>query len=225
MTKQIFNNDWEHVLKAEFEKPYYLQLREFLKHEYATETIYPPMDDMWSAFRHTPYANVKVVILGQDPYHGAGQAHGMSFSVKCGVKHPPSLQNMLKEMQSDLGFAIPEDGTLTKWAEQGVLMLNTVLTVREGQAHSHRKQGWEQFTDTVIQKLSEREQPVIFVLWGKPAQQKKRLIDTNLHAIIEAPHPSPLSSYRGFFGSKPYSKINTQLKEWGVAPIDFDLTK
>ncbi|MFF3101053.1 uracil-DNA glycosylase [Viridibacillus arvi] len=225
MTKQILDNDWQRVLSTEFNLPYFLQLQNFLENEYATQTIYPPKSEVWNAFRYTSYDDVKVVILGQDPYHGAGQAHGLSFSVKQGVKHPPSLQNMLKELESDLGFPIPLDGTLTKWAEQGVLMLNTVLTVREGQAHSHKKQGWEQFTDTVIQKLSDREQPIIFVLWGKPAQQKKRLIDTSRHAIIEAPHPSPLSSYRGFFGSKPYSKINAQLREWGVSPIDFDLTK
>ncbi|MGE7917320.1 uracil-DNA glycosylase [Viridibacillus sp. NPDC093762] len=225
MTKQILDNDWQQVLSTEFDQPYFLQLQDFLEKEYATQTIYPSKSEVWNAFRNTSYDNVKVVILGQDPYHGAGQAHGLSFSVKQGVKHPPSLQNMLKELESDLGFPIPSDGTLTKWAEQGVLMLNTVLTVREGQAHSHKKQGWEQFTDTVIQKLSEREQPIIFVLWGKPAQQKKRLIDTSRHAIIEAPHPSPLSSYRGFFGSKPYSKINAQLREWGVSPIDFDITK
>ncbi|QOV10319.1 uracil-DNA glycosylase [Viridibacillus arvi] len=225
MTKQILDNDWQRVLSTEFNLPYFLQLQNFLENEYATQTIYPPKSEVWNAFRYTSYDDVKVVILGQDPYHGADQAHGLSFSVKQGVKHPPSLQNMLKELESDLGFPIPLDGTLTKWAEQGVLMLNTVLTVREGQAHSHKKQGWEQFTDTVIQKLSDREQPIIFVLWGKPAQQKKRLIDTSRHAIIEAPHPSPLSSYRGFFGSKPYSKINAQLREWGVSPIDFDLTK
>ncbi|KOO49776.1 uracil-DNA glycosylase [Viridibacillus arvi] len=225
MTKQILDNDWQQILSTEFNQPYFFHLLDFLENEYATQTIYPPKAEVWNAFRYTSYDDVKVVILGQDPYHGEGQAHGLSFSVKQGVKHPPSLQNMLKELESDLGLPIPIDGTLTKWAEQGVLMLNTVLTVREGQAHSHKKQGWEQFTDTVIQKLSDREQPIIFVLWGKPAQQKKRLIDTSRHAIIEAPHPSPLSSYRGFFGSKPYSKINAQLQEWGVSPIDFDLTK
>ncbi|MGG0662503.1 uracil-DNA glycosylase [Viridibacillus arvi] len=225
MTKQILDNDWQQILSTEFDQPYFFQLLDFLENEYATQTIYPSKSEVWSAFRYTSYDDVKVVILGQDPYHGEGQAHGLSFSVKQGVKHPPSLQNMLKELESDLGLPIPIDGTLKKWAEQGVLMLNTVLTVREGQAHSHKKQGWEQFTDTVIQKLSDREQPIIFVLWGKPAQQKKRLIDTSRHAIIEAPHPSPLSSYRGFFGSKPYSKINAQLREWGVSPIDFDLTK
>ncbi|WP_299511370.1 uracil-DNA glycosylase [uncultured Rummeliibacillus sp.] len=225
MSKIIFDNDWQDVLGAEFEKPYYLQLREFLKQEYFTKTVYPPMEDMWSAFRYTPYAKVKVVILGQDPYHGPGQAHGMSFSVKPGVPHPPSLQNMFKELHDDLGYDIPRDGTLIKWAQQGVLLLNTVLTVRAHQAHSHKDHGWEQFTDTVIQKLSQRNEPIVFVLWGRPAQQKERLIDTTRHAIIKAPHPSPLSAYRGFFGSRPYSKINNQLVAWGMEPIDFDLTK
>lgn len=225
MSKIIFDNDWQDVLGAEFEKPYYLQLREFLKQEYFTKTVYPPMEDMWSAFRYTPYAKVKVVILGQDPYHGPGQAHGMSFSVKPGVPHPPSLQNMFKELHDDLGFDIPRDGTLIKWAQQGVLLLNTVLTVRAHQAHSHKDHGWEQFTDTVIQKLSQRNEPIVFVLWGRPAQQKERLIDTTRHTIIKAPHPSPLSAYRGFFGSHPYSKINNQLVAWGMEPIDFDLTK
>ena len=225
MSKIIFDNDWQDVLGAEFEKPYYLQLREFLKQEYFTKTVYPPMEDMWSTFRYTPYAKVKVVILGQDPYHGPGQAHGMSFSVKPGVPHPPSLQNMFKELHDDLGYDIPRDGTLIKWAQQGVLLLNTVLTVRAHQAHSHKDHGWEQFTDTVIQKLSQRNEPIVFVLWGRPAQQKERLIDTTRHAIIKAPHPSPLSAYRGFFGSRPYSKINNQLVAWGMEPIDFDLTK
>lgn len=224
MSKIIFDNDWQDVLGEEFEKPYYLQLREFLKQEYFTKTVYPPMEDMWSAFRYTPYDKVKVVILGQDPYHGPGQAHGMSFSVKPGVPHPPSLQNMFKELHDDLGFDIPRDGTLIKWAQQGVLLLNTVLTVRAHQAHSHKDHGWEQFTDTVIQKLSQRNEPIVFVLWGRPAQQKERLIDTTRHEIIKAPHPSPLSAYRGFFGSRPYSKINKQLMAWGKEPIDFNLT-
>lgn len=225
MSKIIFDNDWQDVLGAEFEKAYYLQLREFLKEEYFTKTVYPPMEDMWSAFRYTPYHEVKVVILGQDPCHGPGQAHGMSFSVKPGVPHPPSLQNMFKELHADLGFEIPRDGTLIKWAQQGILLLNTVLTVRAHQAHSHKDHGWEEFTDTVIQKLSQRKEPIVFVLWGRPAQQKERLIDTTRHAVIKAPHPSPLSAYRGFFGSRPYSKINTQLIAWDKEPIDFDLTK
>jgi uracil-DNA glycosylase len=221
--KTIFKNDWQQVLEKEFDKPYYLQLIEFLKQQYTSETVYPEMDDLWSAFNETAFEEVKVVIVGQDPYHGPGQAHGMSFSVQAGVKHPPSLRNMLKELTDDLGCEIPLEGTLTKWAQQGVFLLNTVLTVRAGAAHSHKDQGWELFTDEVIRKLSQRETPVVFVLWGRPAQMKRKLIDTSRHAIIESVHPSPLSAYRGFFGSKPYSKINKQLKEWGLQPIDFCL--
>ena len=223
MAKKIFQNDWQDVVGEEFEKPYYLKLREFLKDEYATRTVYPPKEDIWTAFEHTPYQKVKVVILGQDPYHGPGQAHGLSFSVKPGVKIPPSLRNMLKELKEDIGCDLPKDGTLTKWADQGVMMLNTVLTVRAGDANSHRNQGWEIFTDEVIRKLSEREEPVIFVLWGKPAQKKKRLIDLDKHDVIEAPHPSPLSAKRGFFGSRPYSKVNSLLQSRGQQPIDFCL--
>ncbi|UQW97695.1 uracil-DNA glycosylase [Rummeliibacillus sp. G93] len=224
MPKRIFDNDWQEIVGAEFDKPYYQKLRDFLKEEYATHTVYPPMEDIWNAFRYTPYHEVKVVMLGQDPYHGPNQAQGLSFSVKDGVRKPPSLQNMLKELHEDLGFDIPKDGSLIKWAKQGVLLLNTVLTVRAHEAHSHKNQGWEQFTDTVIEKLSERQEPIVFVLWGKPAQQKERLIDTSRHAIIKSPHPSPLSAHRGFFGSRPYSKINNQLLSWGEEPIDFNLT-
>lgn len=223
MEKQIFDNDWQQVLETEFDKPYYLKLREFLKDEYANETVYPPMNDLWSAFNVTSFDDVKVVIVGQDPYHGAGQAHGMSFSVKPGIKHPPSLRNMLKELQDDIGCEIPKDGTLTKWASQGIFLLNTVLTVRAGAAHSHKGQGWELFTDEVIRKLSEREKPIVFVLWGRPAQLKRKLIDTSRHCIIESVHPSPLSAHRGFFGSKPYSKINEQLSQWGLETVDFCL--
>lgn len=223
MNKTIFNNDWQVVLEDEFEKPYYHQLRDFLQEEYDTKTIFPEMDNLWNAFRLTSYADAKVVIVGQDPYHGHGQAHGLSFSVRDGVKQPPSLRNMLKELQTDLGCEIPTHGDLTKWAEQGVLLLNTVLTVRQGEAHSHKGQGWEQFTDTVIGKLSDRKKPVVFVLWGKPAQQKRAFIDSSRHVIIETTHPSPLSAYRGFFGSKPYSKINEHLKRMGQDPIDFCL--
>ncbi|MEG0258357.1 MAG: uracil-DNA glycosylase [Lysinibacillus sp.] len=223
--KVAFINDWQDVLEDEFKKVYFKNLQTFLTAEYATHTIYPPKDEVMNAFGSTAYSDVKVVILGQDPYHGPHQAHGLSFSVKPNVPHPPSLRNMLKELQDDVGCAIPQNGTLTKWAEQGVLMLNTVLTVRAGQANSHKEQGWEQFTDTVISKLAAREKPLIFVLWGKPAQRKKNLIlqQSAKHFIIEAPHPSPLSSYRGFFGSKPYSKVNTQLKEWHEKPIDWCL--
>ncbi|MGI2327788.1 uracil-DNA glycosylase [Planococcus sp. YIM B11945] len=223
MTKQIFHNDWQEVVGQEFDKPYYLKLREFLKKEYAQETVYPVKENIWSAFEHTAFKDVKVVILGQDPYHGPGQAHGLSFSVQPGVSHPPSLRNMLKELEEDLGCQKPKDGTLTKWADQGVMMLNTVLTVRTGQANSHRDQGWETFTDEVIRKLSARKEPVVFVLWGRPAQKKKALIDLERHDVIEAPHPSPLSASRGFFGSRPYSKVNELLQKRGNEPIDFCL--
>lgn len=222
--KQIFQNDWQHVLGEEFQKPYYLQLRAFLKEEYQTQTIYPQMQDLWSAFHATAYSDVKVVILGQDPYHGPNQAHGMSFSVKSGVPQPPSLKNMLKELQDDIGCPLPNHGSLMQWAQQGVLLLNTVLTVRQGQAHSHKDRGWEVFTDTVIDKLNDRAEPVIFVLWGRPAQQKMRLINTQRHIVLTAPHPSPLSAHRGFFGSKPYSKINALLQQQGKKPIDWCLS-
>lgn len=221
--KKIFQNDWQDVLGDEFQKPYYLQLREFLKEQYKTATVYPAMDNLWSAFHTTSYKDVKVVILGQDPYHGPNQAHGMSFSVLPGVPQPPSLRNMLQELQADIGCPSPNHGYLMDWAKQGVLLLNTVLTVRQGEAHSHKDRGWEQFTDTVIQKLNERDEPIIFVLWGRPAQQKQKLIDTTKHAVLTAPHPSPLSAHRGFFGSKPYSRINEQLAQYGQPPIDWCL--
>ncbi len=219
----FLKNDWQMVLEEEFQKPYYHQLREFLKKEYENHVIFPPKENLWNAFSVTSFEDVKVVIVGQDPYHGLGQAHGLCFSVQDGEKQPPSLRNMLKELQTDLGCEIPKSGNLTKWAEQGVLLLNTVLSVRQGEAHSHKGQGWEQFTDTVIRKVSEREKPIVFVLWGKPAQQKRMLIDTSRHMVIETAHPSPLSAYRGFFGSKPYSKINEHLQRLGQNPIDFCL--
>jgi uracil-DNA glycosylase len=215
--------NWKEVLADEWEKPYFVELQSFLDKEYAEQTIYPAREDIGNAFRTTPFDEVKVVILGQDPYHGEGQAHGMSFSVNPGVRVPPSLRNMYKELADDLGCRIPTSGYLLKWAEQGVLLLNTVLTVRAGAANSHKGMGWETFTDEVIKRLSEREKPIIFVLWGRPAQTKKKLIDTKKHTILESPHPSPLSAHRGFFGSKPYSKINAQLEAWGEAPIDFCL--
>jgi len=219
--KELFGNDWDEVLNNEFEKPYYSKLRDFLQKEYAEELIYPQEAELWTAFKLTPFDEVKVVILGQDPYHGPGQAHGLSFSVKPSVKIPPSLRNMFKELASDIGCPLPESGTLTGWAQQGVLMLNTVLTVRDGQAHSHRKQGWEPFTDEVIRILSEREKPIVFVLWGNPAREKKKLIDTSRHAIIESVHPSPLSASRGFMGSRPYSKTNQILQSWDETQIDW----
>ena len=214
---------WKDVLREEQEKPYFKKLQLFLDKEYATQTIFPACNEIGSAFKITAYDNVKVVILGQDPYHGNGQAHGMSFSVKPGVRIPPSLRNMLKELEDDLGCPFPTNGYLEKWAKQGVLLLNTVLTVRTGAANSHKGMGWETYTDAVIQKLSDRQKPIIFVLWGKPAQSKIKLIDTEKHMIITAPHPSPLSAHRGFFGSKPYSRINAQLAAWGEQPIDFCL--
>lgn len=223
MAKKILPNDWQEAVGEEFDKPYYLELREFLKSEYESATVYPPKEEIWSAFEHTAFHDVKVVILGQDPYHGPGQAHGLSFSVKPGVKFPPSLRNMFKELNDDIGCETPSDGTLTKWADQGVMMLNTVLTVRRGDANSHRGKGWETFTDEVIRKLSERKEPVIFVLWGKPAQTKKQLIDLDRHDVIESPHPSPFSANRGFFGSKPYSKVNSLLQSRGEKAIDFCL--
>lgn len=214
---------WKDVLREEQEKPYFKKLQLFLDEEYASQTIFPKRTEIDSAFKMTTYDNVRVVILGQDPYHGEGQAHGMSFSVKPGVRTPPSLRNMLKELEDDLGCPLPTSGYLEKWAKQGVLLLNTVLTVRAGEANSHKGMGWETFTDTVIQKLSNRDKPIIFVLWGKPAQSKITLIDTEKHTILQAPHPSPLSAHRGFLGSKPYSKINASLAAWGEEPIDFCL--
>lgn len=223
MAKKILENDWAPLLEEEFQKPYYLRLREFLKREYTEKAVYPPMHDIFNALKFTPYRNVKVVLLGQDPYHGPGQAHGLSFSVKPGVKIPPSLKNIFKELHDDLGCRIPNNGCLVKWANEGVLLLNTVLTVRAGEAHSHRGKGWEIFTDKVISLINERETPVIFILWGKPAQEKIRLINTAKHTIIKSPHPSPFSANRGFFGSRPFSKTNEQLLEWGEKPIDWQI--
>ncbi|MFD1708687.1 uracil-DNA glycosylase [Siminovitchia sediminis] len=223
MGKKILDNDWWPLLEEEFQKPYYLQLREFLKKEYAERTIYPPMHDIFNALKFTPYDKVKAVMLGQDPYHGPGQAHGLSFSVRPGVKVPPSLKNILKELKDDVGCSIPNNGYLAKWAEEGVLLLNTVLTVRAGQAHSHRGKGWEIFTDQVISLVNAKETPVIFILWGKPAEEKIRLIDTEKHTIIKSPHPSPFSANRGFFGSRPFSKTNKRLLELGKNPIDWQI--
>ncbi|MBP2098300.1 uracil-DNA glycosylase [Enterococcus rivorum] len=221
--KTIIHNSWQEQLQDEFTKEYYLHLREFLKEEYSQQTIFPDMYDIFSALELTPYEEVKVVILGQDPYHGPNQAHGLSFSVQPGIKTPPSLVNIYKELQSDLGYPPVSHGFLESWAKQGVLLLNTVLTVRAGQAYSHRGQGWEQLTDVIIQKLNEREKPIVFILWGKPAQEKMKMIDTNRHVIITAPHPSPLSAHRGFFGSKPFSKANTALEKLGESPIHWAL--
>ncbi len=220
---QILQNDWNDILSGEFEKPYYLALRQFLFSEYQEHTIYPDKNDIFNAFQYTSFKNLKVVLLGQDPYHGPGQAHGLSFSVKPEVPAPPSLVNIFKEMHDDLGLEIPKHGYLKHWAEQGVLLLNTVLTVRASEANSHRGKGWEKFTDEVIRIINERNDPVVFWLWGKPAQSKAALITNPNHLILKAPHPSPLSVYRGFWGSKPFSKTNAFLIENRKAPIDWTL--
>ncbi|MBV6684533.1 uracil-DNA glycosylase [Bacillus sp. JRC01] len=217
----IFQNDWADLLDDELNKDYYQSLREWLKKEYDEHTVYPPMFDIFNAFHYTSYDDVKVVLLGQDPYHGPNQAEGMSFSVKKGVKIPPSLRNMYKELESDIGCPVPEHGSLVKWAKEGVLLLNTVLTVRDGEAHSHRNKGWERLTDHVIKTLNEREKPVVFILWGKPAQSKEKLIDQSVHFLLKSPHPSPLSAHRGFFGSRPYSKTNQFLKKHNIPEIDW----
>lgn len=217
----FLQNDWAEVLDEEFEKPYYKELREFLKHAYASERVYPPMEDIYNALRVTPYASTKVVILGQDPYHGPGQAHGLSFSVRPGVQPPPSLLNIFKEMESDIGCVRPNHGCLLGWAEQGVLLLNTTLTVAQGRPKSHAGHGWETLTDAIIAKLSARQTPMVFILWGAHAQSKVALVDTHRHHIIKSPHPSPLSASRGFFGSRPFSRANAYLIQDGLDPIDW----
>lgn len=223
MIKTMVDSRWGELLKEEFTKPYFTKLQLFIDKEYKEKTVYPEKDSIFNALNYTDYDNVKIVLLGQDPYHGAGQAHGLSFSVKPGVKIPPSLRNMFKELQADLGCTIPEHGYLKKWADQGVLLLNTVLTVREGEAHSHKGKGWEQFTDKVITLINQREKPVIFVLWGKPAQSKLKWIDDSRHVVLTAAHPSPLSASRGFFGSRPFSQINEHLRANGEKEIDWQL--
>lgn len=221
--EHVVKNDWKPLLAPEFEKPYYQKLRAFLEEEYRTHVIYPDQNDIFNALHYTSYENTKVVILGQDPYHGPNQAHGLSFSVQPGVKTPPSLQNMYKELQTDLGCEIPNNGYLVKWAEQGVLLLNAVLTVRQGEANSHKGKGWEHFTDRVIELLNEREKPAIFILWGRHAQAKKKWITNPKHHIIESVHPSPLSARRGFFGSQPFSKVNHLLSSMGEKEIDWQI--
>ena len=216
-------NDWDEVLSDLFQSENYKKIREFLKEEYSTYTIYPSMYDIFNAFKMTPYKSIKAVILGQDPYHEPNQAHGLCFSVKDGCVPRPSLINIFKEMKSDLGLQPPKSGDLTKWAKRGVLLLNTTLTVRRGAANSHSKCGWTAFTDEVIKKISAREKPVVFILWGGNARAKKPLIDTERHFIIESAHPSPLSCYNGFFGSKPFSKTNGFLERVGEEPINWNL--
>ena len=217
-----FNNDWDEVLAGEFDQEYYKRIRYFLKQEYAEQTVYPPMEYIFNALRLTPYSSVKAVILGQDPYHGPGQAHGLCFSVQPGVKVPPSLQNIYKELKSDLGIEPPKDGTLTKWAKQGVLMLNTTLTVRAGQPASHSRIGWQTFTDAVIKTISDRCEGVVFLLWGNYARSKAVLVDKSRHHVLEAPHPSPLA--RGaFFGCRHFSATNEILAAEGKSPVDWKL--
>lgn len=220
---QILKNDWKDLLCEEFKKDYYLKLRQSLINEYRSNTVYPDMYDIYNALHYTAYKDVKVVILGQDPYHGPKQAHGLSFSVQPGVPAPPSLINIFKELHNDLGCYIPNNGYLKKWADQGVLLLNASLTVRAGQANSHSTIGWEKFTDSVIVLLNEREDPVVFILWGKNAQSKQSLITNPRHAIIKSVHPSPLSAHAGFFGSKPFSKANQFLIAIGKVPIDWQI--
>lgn len=216
-------NDWMGLLENQFQMEYYKELRTFLIHEYGSRTIYPDKYDIFNALNYTAYKDVKVVILGQDPYHGPNQAHGLSFSVKPGVSIPPSLVNIYKELKDDLNCYIPNNGYLKKWADQGVLLLNTSLTVRGGEANSHRNKGWEIFTDAIISILNKREEPIVFILWGSNAISKEKLITNKGHYIIKSPHPSPLSAHRGFLGSKPFSKTNNFLKSIGKAPIDWQI--
>ena len=216
-------NDWAEALKPEYSKDYYRKLFSFVGKEYSTNAVYPPGDDIFNAFHLTPLRDVKVVIIGQDPYHEPGQAHGLSFSVKPGVDIPPSLQNIYKELQDDLGCYIPDNGYLVKWAKQGVLLLNAVLTVRAHQAASHQGKGWEEFTDAAIRVVNEVDRPVVFMLWGSFARSKRSMLTNPKHLILEAPHPSPLSAYRGFFGCHHFSKANEFLKENGVSEIDWQI--
>lgn len=218
-------NDWDDVLAPLLNSELYKSIRNFLKSEYSSQIIYPPMNDIFNAFKYTPYSSVKAVILGQDPYHGEGQAHGLCFSVKEGVKAPPSLVNIFKEIESDLGFTPPKSGCLTKWAKQGVMLLNTTLTVREGKPNSHSKCGWQDFTDEVIKLLSKREEPMVFLLWGANARSKKKFIDQSKHLILESVHPSPLSVFGGFFGCKHFSKTNEFLKSKNISQIDWNLNE
>ena len=215
-------NDWDSVLSEEFTKEYYLKIRKFLKTEYRTQVIFPPMFDIFNALKYTSYQGTRVVILGQDPYHELGQAHGLSFSVKKGIKIPPSLVNIYKELKTDIGMEIPSHGELTSWAKQGVLLLNATLTVRQGQANSHQNIGWSIFTDAVIKKLNERTEPLVFILWGGNARSKKKYITNKSHLIIESAHPSPLSAYNGFFGSRPFSRTNEFLKAHNQSTINWN---
>lgn len=221
--KTKIGNDWNGVLKDEFEKEYFEKLTDFVKTEYKSEVCFPPVKDIFNAFEMCSFSNTKIVILGQDPYHGKGQAHGLSFSVPEGMKIPPSLRNIFKELTSDLGVDSPTQGDLTSWAKQGVLLLNATLTVRKSTPGSHQKQGWEEFTDSVIKTISNKKESVVIVLWGKFAEQKVSLIDESKHYIITSSHPSPFSAHRGFLGSKPFSKTNEFLEKKGIEKIDWEL--
>lgn len=219
MTK--ITEEWDEILKDEFSSKYYLNLREFLKTEYSSKTIYPSMYDIFNSMKRTAFKDIKVVLLGQDPYHNEGQAMGLSFSVPDGIEKPPSLVNMFKELEKETGLPVPKSGDLTGWAKQGVLLLNTVLTVRAHQANSHKGKGWENFTDSIIKKISDKKEHVVFLLWGGNARSKKPLIDGKKHLILECAHPSPLSAYNGFFGCGHYVKTNEYLKSFGIDPIDW----
>ena len=217
------DNDWLPAVNAEFKKPYYAELYKFVKEEYSKVAVFPPADEIFSALHLTPLSKVKVVIIGQDPYHNVGQAHGLCFSVRPEVEIPPSLVNIYKELQRDLGCKIPNNGYLVKWAEQGVLLLNTVLTVRAHQANSHQGKGWEQFTDAIIRAVNAEDRPIAYLLWGRPAQSKMSMLDNPKHKVFTAPHPSPLSAHRGFFGCKHFSQANAFLEENGLEPIDWQI--
>ena len=219
----VIMNDWSTIINNEFSQPYYKELNKFVKSEYKCHTVYPKSEDIFMAFKLTPLSQVKVVILGQDPYHNQDQAHGLCFSVQAGTKIPPSLLNIYKEIRDDVACYIPDSGFLEKWAKQGVLMLNTVLTVRAHEAYSHKGKGWERFTDAIIRAVNEQDRPIVFILWGKPAQAKKNMLTNKKHLILEGPHPSPLSSFRGFFGSKPFSKTNEFLENNNIVPIDWQI--
>ena len=216
--------DWNPLLRDQFDQPYWAELQEFVATERSAHTVYPPPEEVFAALHLTPYADTRVVILGQDPYHGPGQAHGLCFSVRPGVRVPPSLANIHKELRDDLGLAIPDHGSLDRWARNGVLLLNTTLTVRAGQAASHQKHGWETFTDHVIEVVAAKTDPVVFMLWGNSARRKRGLIDTSRHHVIESAHPSPLSAHNGFFGSRPFSRANAALAAAGREQVDWDLT-
>jgi uracil-DNA glycosylase len=219
----ILVNDWNELLLGESNKEYYLKLKCYIKEEYDKSQIYPQVQDIFNSLKYTAYKDANVVILGQDPYHGHNQAHGLSFSVKCGVSTPPSLLNIYKELNNDLGCYIPNNGFLKKWADQGVLLLNTVLTVRSGEANSHKNKGWEHYTDTIISLLNDKKSPIVFILWGNNAQAKQSLVTNPIHLIIKSAHPSPLSAYRGFFNSNPFSTTNKFLISVKKKPIDWQI--